>query len=654
MNLNMTHAIRKFLLLFAAITMALTVNALGIVSANGNNAIIKGDKDRLVSLRSMLKKHVSGSVSDKSHAEKTAVIKYAGNTFETPTYMLMHYTKYGDWMNVFSTDDMENQFYFDVVCDTIANGTTYSSQNGDFDLNYTIAFIGADDYDGMQANTADFTWTRKDNGEEDVVAHMTFDNGETYTVTYHKPATPPVVGNKTYTFEDAELTDFMEQYQAILFSAENDYVTVQLAFNADDFTGTYNYHQFNDALITTLEGDEISFVDGNATVTYENGAYVCRFVGIGSDQIKYDITMKAEEAMPAPLKYDCTTEDFYYSFGEKDEVDINNSYFEQYGITWADAVSADGSVYTSLMFNYAKEDPITIIPLGTYIIDGSYENGTVVASEGVDDTGHLDGSYVTTVNEDGYLVQPIWFIVDGTVTVDSINGKVIITVDGVNSAGRIVNFTIEAPQRQLPKPGASSIVNGGFEEWTSDTLPVGWGGWQTSETSNTGGAKLQKTTDSHSGSYACLIKGESSNKRLATEKMTLASGDYTVEFYAKSDNGCEIKPGMASFMSGGKLLYSYGEFATAPIHLTSDWQRYTYRFTLNNTQDVSMLIMVPKNTGDCIIDDYNVCPTATYEGISNVIVTPLRSSRSFNIAGQQVTDGFKGITIVNGKKYIAK
>ena len=156
-----------------------------------------------------------------------------------------------------------------------------------------------------------------------------------------------------------------------------------------------------------------------------------------------------------------------------------------------------------------------------------------------------------------------------------------------------------------PQPGSNLVDNGTFEEWTSDSQPTGWEGWQMSQYANTGGAVLEKTTDAHDGSYACIVKGDTKNKRISTKQISLEAGTYTVEFWAKAvGTSGIIKPGYAYLQANGSALYDYGDYANDGITLTGNWKKVTYEFTVAEDRDVAMVVMNYKNSGDFIIDDY--------------------------------------------------
>ena len=153
--------------------------------------------------------------------------------------------------------------------------------------------------------------------------------------------------------------------------------------------------------------------------------------------------------------------------------------------------------------------------------------------------------------------------------------------------------------------GENVLTNGGFETWTNNAQPTGWEGWAATEQSNTGGATLEKTTDAHTGDYACIVKGDSKNKRLSTEKLTLEAGTYNVSFYAKAvGTSAVVKPGYAYLQaSGTSMTYDYGDYAQNGAQLTSSWSKVTFSFELTEKTDIALVIMNYKNSGDCIVDD---------------------------------------------------
>ena len=157
-----------------------------------------------------------------------------------------------------------------------------------------------------------------------------------------------------------------------------------------------------------------------------------------------------------------------------------------------------------------------------------------------------------------------------------------------------------------PGPGGDDVtelVNGGFEEWVSDSEPVGW-----KSTSTASNATLSKSTEARNGSFACQIAAPGSqNKRLATQEITLEAGNYTFSFYAKSTtaNACQTRPGYVPVNEGSVGTYKYGDYVDIN---NNEWTLVTYDFTLDSTTTLCLVVMNPKNSNysvsqDILIDD---------------------------------------------------
>ena len=147
----------------------------------------------------------------------------------------------------------------------------------------------------------------------------------------------------------------------------------------------------------------------------------------------------------------------------------------------------------------------------------------------------------------------------------------------------------------------SSLTNGDFETW-ADGLPTGW-----KSASTASSATLTQSTDAHGGSYSVNVNGdEGSNKRLASQEITLAAGTYVFSFYAKATTAdvAQVRPGYVPVADGKVGSYAYGEYA----NLTTGWTQVTHEFTLDAETTVCLLVMNPKKSNyssgkDVLIDD---------------------------------------------------
>jgi len=149
----------------------------------------------------------------------------------------------------------------------------------------------------------------------------------------------------------------------------------------------------------------------------------------------------------------------------------------------------------------------------------------------------------------------------------------------------------------------TELVNGGFEEWVSDTEATGWKSASSAST-----AELEKSTEARSGSYACIVKAPgTANKRLATQEITLAAGSYTFSFYAKATtaDACQSRGGYVPVTDGVVTTYRYGGFVNIN---NTEWTLVSYEFELTEETTVCLVVMNPKNSNysvsqDVLIDD---------------------------------------------------
>ena len=190
--------------------------------------------------------------------------------------------------------------------------------------------------------------------------------------------------------------------------------------------------------------------------------------------------------------------------------------------------------------------------------------------------------------------QLMKYVKSGQVTPEIKNADVVILEQGGDDGG------------DDPTPGGDDVtelVNGGFEEWVSDSEPKGW-----KSASSASSATLSKSTDARNGSFACQIAAPGTqNKRLATQEITLEAGSYTFSFYAKSTSAdvCQTRAGFVPVNETAVGTYKYGDFVDIN---NNGWTLVSYDITLESTTTLCLLIMNPKNSSysvsqDILIDD---------------------------------------------------
>ncbi len=162
--------------------------------------------------------------------------------------------------------------------------------------------------------------------------------------------------------------------------------------------------------------------------------------------IVYEVGGKSEKVeVKAPLKYDATEADgaLDYTFAEGATATATDKGF--YGTYVVDA--ADASCELGLLFVYPEgvADAETTIPEGTYTINDSQAAGTVLASSGYSSQG-LGYSFFINVDAEGYIEQPMYFLVSGTVEVTKVEDGLKVEVNGLNSNDVSVHVVyVDAP-----------------------------------------------------------------------------------------------------------------------------------------------------------------------------------------------------------------
>lgn len=201
---------------------------------------------------------------------------------------------------------------------------------------------------------------------------------------------------------------------------------------------------------------------GNIVVEHVNGNPKITINAVNSNNVPmtivFEVGGKSEKVeVKAPLQYDATEADgaLDYTYGEDAVVATTDKGW--YGTLDVE----DATSMLALLFVYpegATADAETTIPVGTYTISDSQAAGTVLASSGVSSTGSVGYSFFAKTNEQGQLVPPLYFLVDGTVTIAKVDGKLAVEVNGLNSNGVAVH-----------------VVYGGTDTAVEDVTSVGSG-----------------------------------------------------------------------------------------------------------------------------------------------------------------------------------
>ena len=227
---------------------------------------------------------------------------------------------------------------------------------------------------------------------------------------------------------------------------ENFIVTLDIFEEKGNLMGEYTADDF-DMYYTQLgvitDGDTavVSIADVKAVVTptTEENIVLIEAELISHDAVLYKLSTKADVSDQG-LEHDATEGFLMDEYTTEDLYTINDQ--SANGYIMFDVESADGNDLMGLVFWVDGADENTIIPTGTYQINDTQESGSVLASTGYGAQG-LTYSLYATMDEEGYIVPPCWFMVGGEVVVSEENGILSITVDAVNSNNLPIFITCE-------------------------------------------------------------------------------------------------------------------------------------------------------------------------------------------------------------------
>ena len=304
-----------------------------------------------------------------------------------------------------------------------------------------------------------------------LAAEMIGDDSIMYRVTMFY--VPPVAKDTMVLhIQKAQYNDLLAQgaYQVHGYTADSAYYLSITPF-AEKVEGTYEvsdmYQKYS--YIAHFEDkntfSRIAMYSGEVTTTLR-GRYLNMTGGImGRDSIYYKVQMSAMMPMP----YDSVSGEVNFAYGVQDYVTINTAYLADSSMILFDAVAYGVINNTFIRFNTNRTEDATIIPTGVYPIDDSRKSGTVYAG-GIetDSVGNqvLTPSFYARTWMDGRVVPPLYFMVEGTVSVENREGYLYIEVNARNSYGRPIHITYNSNPTPVenvttPPDRATKVVKDG-------------------------------------------------------------------------------------------------------------------------------------------------------------------------------------------------
>jgi hypothetical protein len=199
---------------------------------------------------------------------------------------------------------------------------------------------------------------------------------------------------------------------------------------------------------TIREYEEYSVQKGTMTVKVENGIVTAVASFICDNAVQYNLTFKTAYVRER-IPFDKEDEDVEFTFGPDSYINLTDWRPDGYRLIELFIVDADETVVADFYFVVDQDvaaDPDIVLPAGVYPINASWESGTTLACSGVLPDGPLP-SYVCFVDAEGFL-DPLnlWCMVDGTVTIEKVDGKMKVEVDALNSYDMSVKLHYNAAQ----------------------------------------------------------------------------------------------------------------------------------------------------------------------------------------------------------------
>lgn len=233
-------------------------------------------------------------------------------------------------------------------------------------------------------------------------------------------------------------------------------------FDHNDFSAADTYvGEWNEE---TEDYDLYSIQKGTMTVTLDKNKNIIAVASfICENAVQYDLTFKVP-LVREHFPYDTEYGELDHTFAANAEVLVRD-FIDGYGMI--QLIIADSEYAFDAYFNADVMDPQIAVPTGVYPINASFDSGTVLACKGILPDGPAQ-SYVCGLTEDGYLDENnLWCLVDGTVTVENVDGKLKVEVDGINSYDLPVKVhylgtvSTSVEDVEVPEVGATKLLKQG-------------------------------------------------------------------------------------------------------------------------------------------------------------------------------------------------
>ena len=257
--------------------------------------------------------------------------------------------------------------------------------------------------------------------------------------------------------KDAELIidfEYNQAYNLVGYTEDSQraFVVTVYATSKDDVAGTF----VNDGVFGKFGEGQYDFDASNSYVgkyNQETESYDLYYIQKGQftvtldeednilltasvvceDAIQYEVTLTSKYEEPH-IEFDSEEGPVDRVYGADAELIINDFTLD-YGLVSMQIIDNVEGDITALYFVLSEADPETIIPAGTYEINSTWFDGTVLASTGMEWDGSMIPSYYARY-VDGWVAEPYYFLQTGTVDVTKdAEGNLSFEINAANSCG---------------------------------------------------------------------------------------------------------------------------------------------------------------------------------------------------------------------------
>lgn len=351
-------------------------------------------------------------------------------------------------------DEEDNAFVFFVQNESCEVGIYISNANGldgyhgaDECEAFIDKYVGEDieEIDGESVTATVSTISGKTTISADIVGS---DNNLYKITLFYQLPTPEDTVNITLSASTFYNRLSYGYYAVADYTADSTYY-LALGFNTTTIAGIYSFTDLiydNSYLIEepNTQDEDIEFIDildANITVALaEDSTITIIGTALCSNSVLYNISITTKyEKFHIEEDEQTGSVDRTYN-GNTDIVTVETKYLEYYGVIELEAVAADASDMVYLEFYTTGIDGNIVIPAGIYTISGTGEEGTVTMGSFSGETVYP--SFYGTLDAEDYITA-VYFLADGTVTVENNHGALKVTVDAANSYDRPIHIVIE-------------------------------------------------------------------------------------------------------------------------------------------------------------------------------------------------------------------